>query len=105
MPYPGGKSGAGVYQTIINRMPPHRVYIEPFLGGAAIMRLDSASRPATASPFSAPTRSPATSLSIATRPICSRPAAAGAPATPSSLATRPSTGPCSTSSPPCRAWR
>ena len=38
MPNPGGKAGAGVYQTIINRMPPHRVYIEPFLGGAAIMR-------------------------------------------------------------------
>jgi DNA adenine methylase len=38
MSYPGGKSGAGVYQTIINHMPPHRVYIEPFLGGAAIMR-------------------------------------------------------------------
>ena len=38
MPYPGGKAGAGVYQTIINRMPPHRVYIEPFLGGGAIMR-------------------------------------------------------------------
>lgn len=38
MGYPGGKSGAGVYQTIITRMPPHRVYIEPFLGGAAIMR-------------------------------------------------------------------
>jgi hypothetical protein len=37
--YPGGKSGAGVYQTIINLMPPHRVYIEPFLGGGAIMRL------------------------------------------------------------------
>lgn len=39
MPYPGGKNGAGVYQAIINRMPPHRVYIEPFLGGGAIMRL------------------------------------------------------------------
>jgi hypothetical protein len=37
--YPGGKNGAGVYQTIINRMPPHPVYIEPFLGGAAILRL------------------------------------------------------------------
>lgn len=37
--YPGGKSGAGVYQQIINQMPPHRVYIEPFLGGGAIMRL------------------------------------------------------------------
>jgi DNA adenine methylase len=39
MTYPGGKNGAGVYQAIINRMPPHRVYIEPFLGGGAIMRL------------------------------------------------------------------
>jgi hypothetical protein len=37
MPYPGGKAGAGVYQRIINLFPPHRVYIEPFLGGAAIM--------------------------------------------------------------------
>lgn len=39
MPYPGGKSGAGVYQRIINEIPPHDVYIEPFLGGAAVMRL------------------------------------------------------------------
>lgn len=38
MSYPGGKAGAGVKQKIINLMPPHRVYIEPFLGGAAIMR-------------------------------------------------------------------
>ena len=38
MTYPGGKSGAGVYQRIINLIPPHRVYIEPFLGGAAILR-------------------------------------------------------------------
>jgi site-specific DNA-adenine methylase len=38
MVYPGGKNGAGVYQTIINLMPPHDVYIEPFLGGGAIMR-------------------------------------------------------------------
>jgi hypothetical protein len=36
--YPGGKGGAGVYQTIINLMPPHRVYIEPFLGSARVMR-------------------------------------------------------------------
>jgi DNA adenine methylase len=34
--YPGGKNGSGVYQRIINLMPPHRVYIEPFLGGGAI---------------------------------------------------------------------
>jgi len=39
MSYPGGKNGAGVYQRIISMMPPHQVYIEPFLGGAAIARL------------------------------------------------------------------
>jgi DNA adenine methylase len=39
MSYPGGKNGAGVYQTIINLIPPHLVYIEPFLGGGAILRL------------------------------------------------------------------
>lgn len=44
--YPGGKNGAGVYQAVINQLPPHRVYIEPFLGGGAIMRLK---RPAMAS--------------------------------------------------------
>lgn len=38
MGYPGGKAGAGVYQRIINEMPPHRVYIEPFAGGAAIFK-------------------------------------------------------------------
>jgi len=36
--YPGGKNGAGVYQQIINLMPPHRVYIEPFLGSGAVLR-------------------------------------------------------------------
>jgi DNA adenine methylase len=35
--YPGGKAGSGVYQTIINQMPPHQVYIEPFLGGGAVL--------------------------------------------------------------------
>jgi DNA adenine methylase len=35
--YPGGKSGSGVYQTIINQMPPHQVYIEPFLGSGAVL--------------------------------------------------------------------
>lgn len=38
MTYPGGKGGDGVFQTLINLMPPHEVYIEPFLGGGAIMR-------------------------------------------------------------------
>jgi len=37
MTYPGGKAGAGVYQQIINQIPPHGVYIEPFLGGGAVM--------------------------------------------------------------------
>ncbi|WP_417461676.1 DNA adenine methylase [Kordiimonas sp.] len=36
MPYPGGKNGAGVYQTIINQIPPHETYIEPFVGGGAV---------------------------------------------------------------------
>jgi DNA adenine methylase len=39
MQYTGGKNGPGVFQRIINLMPPHRVYIEPFLGSGAILRL------------------------------------------------------------------
>lgn len=38
MAYPGGKNGAGVYQLLINLIPPHEVYIETHLGGGAIMR-------------------------------------------------------------------
>jgi len=44
--YKGGKAGAGVYQQIINQIPPHEVYIEPFLGGGAILL---AKRPAACS--------------------------------------------------------
>ena len=36
--YPGGKCGSGVYQRIISQMPPHKHYVEPFLGGGAVMR-------------------------------------------------------------------
>jgi len=36
--YPGGKGQNGVYQRLINQMPPHRVYIETHLGGGAVMR-------------------------------------------------------------------
>jgi len=38
MTYPGGKHGAGVYQRIINQIPPHRVYIEGCVGGGAILK-------------------------------------------------------------------
>jgi len=39
MTYPGGKNGSGVYQQIINRIPPHGVYVEPFLGSGAVLRM------------------------------------------------------------------
>jgi hypothetical protein len=39
MSYPGGKNAGGVYHAIINQMPPHDVYIEPFLGSGAVLRL------------------------------------------------------------------
>lgn len=42
--YPGGKNGAGVYQKIINLMPPHDRYFEPFLGGGAVLRLKRPAR-------------------------------------------------------------
>lgn len=38
MTYFGGKGGEGVYQTLINEIPPHLVYVEGCLGGGAIMR-------------------------------------------------------------------
>lgn len=36
--YPGGKGGPGVYQTIINMIPPHDTYIETHLGAGSIMK-------------------------------------------------------------------
>lgn len=39
MRYPGGKNGSGTLQRLINQMPPHRRYIEPFCGSAAVLRL------------------------------------------------------------------
>lgn len=38
MTYVGGKNGAGVFQRIINQVPPHSVLIEPFMGSGAILR-------------------------------------------------------------------
>jgi site-specific DNA-adenine methylase len=36
--YPGGKASDGTFQRLINEIPPHENYIEPFLGGGSIMR-------------------------------------------------------------------
>ncbi len=36
--YLGSKGASGLYQAIINLMPPHDTYIEPFLGAGGILR-------------------------------------------------------------------
>ncbi len=36
--YPGAKGGAGVWQTIINQIPPHDVWIEVFAGSGQVTR-------------------------------------------------------------------
>lgn len=36
MRYPGGKSASGAFQQVINQIPPHRVYIEAFVGGGTV---------------------------------------------------------------------
>ena len=36
--YFGGKGGDGVFQTIINQIPPHEAFVSGFLGRCAIMR-------------------------------------------------------------------
>jgi DNA adenine methylase len=36
--YPGGKNGSGTFQTIINEIPPHDLYVEAFAGSGAILR-------------------------------------------------------------------
>jgi DNA adenine methylase len=42
--YEGGKGQDGVYQRIINQMPPHDIYIEPFIGGGAVMKFKRLAR-------------------------------------------------------------
>lgn len=44
MGYPGGKGGAGIYHRLISLMPPHEVYIEPFLGSGVLMRMKRPAR-------------------------------------------------------------
>jgi DNA adenine methylase len=39
MRFPGGKNLAGTFQRIINQIPPHDTFVEPFAGSAAIARL------------------------------------------------------------------
>ena len=36
--YPGAKGGPGVWQTIVNQVPPHRLWIEAFVGSGAVTR-------------------------------------------------------------------
>ena len=38
MSYPGGKDGSGVWQRIVNELPPHEVFISAFLGDCAVLR-------------------------------------------------------------------
>jgi len=42
--YPGGKAGDGVFQSIINRIPYHDIYVELFLGGGSIFAKKTAAR-------------------------------------------------------------
>lgn len=46
--YPGGKGQGGTLRRIINMMPPHDYYVEPFLGSGRILR---AKRPAARASF------------------------------------------------------
>lgn len=36
--YPGGKSGAGIFQRLISLIPPHRVLVVPFAGHCGVAR-------------------------------------------------------------------
>lgn len=46
MQFDGGKAGGGVSQWLINLMPAHDLYVEPFLGAGAVLK---AKRPAASS--------------------------------------------------------
>lgn len=38
MAWPGGKAGAGVFQRLVNEIPPHDVLVSAFLGDCAVLR-------------------------------------------------------------------
>lgn len=42
--FTGAKGGAGIAEWIISQMPPHSVYVEPFLGTGAVMRRKAPAR-------------------------------------------------------------
>lgn len=42
--YFGGKGGSGVYQAIINQIPPHNSFVSGFLGHCAILRMKRPAR-------------------------------------------------------------
>jgi hypothetical protein len=42
--YPGSKGGSGVAKRLVSLMPPHKVYVEAFLGGGAVLRIKRPSR-------------------------------------------------------------
>ncbi len=45
--YPGGKSGAGIYQRLINLIPPHDLFMSPFAGHCGVARNIKPSRTMT----------------------------------------------------------
>lgn len=38
MSWPGGKDGAGVFQRLVNQIPPHDVFVSAFLGDCPLLR-------------------------------------------------------------------
>jgi len=38
MRYPGGKNNGGTWRWIVNQIPPHKQYLEPFLGSGPVLR-------------------------------------------------------------------
>lgn len=42
--YPGSKGGSGVAKRLVSLMPPHRIYVEGFLGAGAVMLLKKPAR-------------------------------------------------------------